>query len=270
MLTNILLVLIIYVVFVICINNMGTYEYFEPGLDEVPKIVWAYWDSDDVPDFVNLCLKNWRKLAPNYKINFLNKNNVENYIQLPKDWKLLRPYRQADIIRLLLLEKYGGIWMDASIILLKKPEKFISKNNITLFTTPNCTLSNPVFENWFISTPPNNKIIKQWAKEAIIAINNKDEYIKNSPEYSKKAVDNCTYLICHLVLKNIYEKNKDLFDGVKIYESNETAFYYHRKNNWEKLNTLLENKFDEDRLMVKFRKRDRSNLDIGKFDKKLL
>jgi len=34
--------------------------------------------------------------------------------------------------------------------------------------------------------------------------------------------------------------------------------------------TIIENKFDEDRLMVKFRKRDRSNLDIGKFDKKLL
>jgi len=193
--------------------------------DKVPKIIWTYWDTEEVPEIVKLSMKSWKKTSPNYFINLMNQKNVEEYVSLPENWKKLPPYRQSDIIRLRLLEKYGGVWIDASTILLEDLDNFISKNNLTLFITPSSSLENPVFENWFISAPPNNKVIKLWIEEVLIALSNRKEYIDKSSDYSKQSISKLYYLICHLALKNIYEKDKSLFNGAKIYDSNETAFY---------------------------------------------
>lgn len=109
--------------------------------------------------------------------------------------------------------------------------------------TPRSSLENPVFENWFISAPPNNKVIKMWIEEVLIALSSQKEYIDKSSDYSKKHIKNPYYHICHLALKNIYEKNKSLFNGAKIYVSNDTAFYYQRTT--PDLKYLFKNKFDK-------------------------
>jgi hypothetical protein len=242
------------------------YENFENN--EVPKIIWAYWDTEDIPEIVKLSIKSWKKKSPQYKINLMNQKNIETLISLPKNWKTLPPYRQSDIIRLLLLEKYGGIWMDATIILLEDLDKFISKNNITFFITPASSFENPVFENWFISAPKNNKIIKLWIQEILIALSNSKKYVNKSSDYSKQTIKKPYYHICHLVLKNIYEKNKKLFDGIKIYYSNKTAFYY--QINTPNLKYLFKNKFDKRKLMIKLTGKYRKNIDLQYFDKSLI
>src|SRR5690606_6657439 len=124
--------------------------------------------------------------------------------------------------------------------------------NITFFLTPRSTFDNFVFENWFIAAPPNNNIIKDWANETVLALSNQKYYIESSPEYNKSIIHDNNYLICHLVLKNIYERNKQRFSNVRIYESNKTAFYYHEKYQWKNLNTnLLKESFDPKKLLVK-------------------
>jgi hypothetical protein len=238
-------------------------EHFQNN--EIPKIIWAYWDTDEIPDIVKLSIQSWKKTSPQYKINFTNQKNIESIISLPENWKTLPPYRQSDIIRLLLLQKYGGVWIDASTILLENLDKFISKNNLTLFITPTSSFENPVFENWFISAPPNNKVIKLWIEEVFIALSNRKEYINNSSDYSKQTIGKLYYHICHLALKNIYERNKKLFDGAKIYDSNETAFYYQRTTS--ELKYLFKNKFDKSKLMIKLTGKHRKKIDLQYFDK---
>ena len=129
---------------------------------------------------------------------------------MPENWQNLPSYRQADVLRLKLLEKYGGIWMDASILLLDNPDNFVG-GNITLFTTPTTTNEDPVYENWFIASTAGNEIIKKWISEVLIAIQNDKEYIASSNDYNKNLVMDTTYLICHLALRNIYEKIKIYF-----------------------------------------------------------
>ena len=241
-------------------------EYFQNN--EIPKIIWAYWDTEDIPEIVKLSIQSWKKNAPRYKINLMNQKNIETLISLPKNWKTFPPYRQSDIIRLLLLEKYGGVWMDATIILLEDLDKFISKNNLTLFITPGSSFENPVFENWFISSSPNNKIIKLWIQEVLTALSNPRKYVNNSSDYSKQTIKKHYYHICHLALKNIYEKYKSLFDEIKIYNSNKTAFYYQR--NTPDMKYFFKNKFDKSKLMIKLTGKHRKEIDLQYFDKSLI
>lgn len=261
-----LLIIVMCLFIILFYFDKKTSENFEDN--EIPKIIWAYWDSDEIPEIVKLSIQSWKKTSPQYKINFMNQKNIESIISLPENWKTLPPYRQSDIIRLRLLEKYGGVWIDASTILLEDLDKFISKDNLTLFITPSSSLENPVFENWFISAPQNNKVIKLWIEEVLTALPNPKEYINKSSDYSKKYIKNPYYHICHLVLKNIYENNKKLFDGAKIYVSNDTAFYYQRTTS--DLKYLFKNKFDKSKLMIKLTGNHRKYIDLQYFDKSLI
>jgi len=256
MLIKSFLVVLLLIFFVFSFKN--TTEHFS---NNIPKIIWAYWDNPVLPEFIQICQKNWKKFARHYKIHLLHKQNIENWINMPDNWQTLPPYRQSDIIRLKLLEKYGGIWMDASIILLTNPDNFI-EGDLTLFTTPGTKLDNPVYENWFIASSKNNPIIKKWLKEVLLALKNKELYIKNSSNENKILVDNVNYLICHLCLRNIYEKNPKLFTNGKYYESKSTAFYEHYKHNWKNIGENIFKNFtiNPNRLMIKLRRRDRKNI----------
>lgn len=228
--------------------------------NNIPKIIWTYWDKEQIPEFVQICQKNWRKFAPNYKIHILHKNNVDEWVNMPSGWQILPPYRQADILRLMLLEKYGGIWMDASILLMENPDKFVG-GNLTLFMTPGTKLDNPVYENWFIASCKENPVVKKWIQEVLTAIKNPKKYIEKSNKQDVKLVKNPYYLICHLALRNVYRGNKGLFANGKYINSNTTAFYLHNQSNWKiNKNTFQNLTINPNRLMIKTRKIDRKNI----------
>lgn len=107
-----------------------------------------------------------------------------------------------------------------------------------------------------------------WIEEVLIALSNPKEYIDKSSDYSKQTISKLYYHICHLALKNIYEKNKKLFDEAKIYDSNENAFYYQRTT--PDLKYLFKNKFDKSKLMIKLTKGNRREIDLQYFDKSLV
>jgi mannosyltransferase OCH1-like enzyme len=44
--------------------------------NKVPKIIWSYWDTEEVPEIVKLSIKSWKKTSPNYKINFTNQKTI--------------------------------------------------------------------------------------------------------------------------------------------------------------------------------------------------
>ena len=90
---------------------------------ETDKIIWQYWAQgyDDVPKIVQECLESVDRFAGEYKIVRLTDDSLSNYLDLPE---FLRDKRSrmttahfSDLLRLALLKTYGGIWMDATILL---------------------------------------------------------------------------------------------------------------------------------------------------------
>ena len=59
-----------------------------------------------------------------------------------------------------------------------------------------------------------------------------------------------------------------LFDEAKIYDCNETAFYYQRTTS--DLKYLFKNKFDKSKLMIKLTGKHRRYIDLQYFDKSLI
>ena len=114
----------------------------------VPRIIWSAWlqGLGNAPEMVNVCLESHKKHLPGYEFRVLDMENYHKWVELP-DY-VLRKYQKglippasfSDMIRLAVLKKYGGVWMDATVFCsgfgndnLKKRWAHIMRSEITVF-----------------------------------------------------------------------------------------------------------------------------------------
>jgi hypothetical protein len=105
-------------------GNMHTvvYEHFTDV--EKPNI-WMYWENkkgQSRPAYLDLCLETVQNnCSADFTIHVLNEKSVLKFV--PIDFKQYESIwtipQKTDYIRLYLLNKYGGIWLDFDIIVIK-------------------------------------------------------------------------------------------------------------------------------------------------------
>lgn len=137
--------------------------------------IWCYWSQgkENIPSFQRLCIQSWfHNLSPyDFKINIIDKNSffkLQNEISIDF-FQLLSYQQQSDVVRLILLLKYGGIWLDITTLLThnlrwitdKFDEGFEQVGFYVEF--PLTHKSHYLLENWCIAVKrSNNYIIKEW------------------------------------------------------------------------------------------------------------
>ncbi len=87
------------------------------------KNIFTFWEpQENMPGYLQLCIETWKKFLPDYKINILNYRIISDYLDKDTyDFDKLKQFslpKQADAIRCALLNKFGGIWLDADTIIL--------------------------------------------------------------------------------------------------------------------------------------------------------
>jgi hypothetical protein len=129
-----------------------------------------------IQDFVKLCTSTWRQRNPNWEVRILNTTTVKEWLgpsDLPDgfDSLNLQLAHKADIIRLALLAKHGGVWLDASSILLH-PLDDLFGSNITrsIFNLPFPAVMPGLqdkrvdwryhVENWVLAAPPKDPLLE--------------------------------------------------------------------------------------------------------------
>lgn len=108
-------------------------------LENSEKIIWQYWSQglskDDVPEVVQLCFNSVDKYKGTYQVIRLCDENLSEYIELPQF--VLDKYNNgtfgkahfSDLVRLALLHVYGGVWLDATILLTAPLEDMLKNND---------------------------------------------------------------------------------------------------------------------------------------------
>ena len=120
-------------------------NYTVPEEALIPKIIWVMWWTGDYHDnpIVSVCIERIKCFAENYgyDFRFICENNIGGYIDITKIEELYRCKKiciqsLADSIRLKLLRKYGGFWMDATLFLTKEAYSFLNlvQNNQQFFS----------------------------------------------------------------------------------------------------------------------------------------
>lgn len=109
-------------------------------VDDTPvNKIWIYWHQgiDNAPELIKKCIESIRYYESDKEINILSFDNISDYVDIPERYyNLLNNGKMkiahfSDIVRLYLLEKYGGTWIDATIYLTAPLPKEIT--NSTFF-----------------------------------------------------------------------------------------------------------------------------------------
>lgn len=89
------------------------------------KIIWTLWMQgyENAPELVKCTIDSIRKFAElnGFQFILLEKDTIEKYIEFPKlikkkmDLGIIDYTKISDILRVSLLAKYGGTWVDATI-----------------------------------------------------------------------------------------------------------------------------------------------------------
>ncbi len=130
------------------------------------KIIWWCWlqGFDKAPDLVKACYNSLKENMKGYKINILTYENLNDYINIPdyimeKHKKgIITAAHFSDIIRLQVLIKYGGIWIDSTVFCTDNQMCQIMENS-KMFVYQELNNPNIVASNWLISSIANNKIL---------------------------------------------------------------------------------------------------------------
>lgn len=125
----------------------------------------------DIPAYMSSMISNLKKINKDHDVFFLDSKTVLDYIpniyNISKDMPLAN---KSDIIRLELLKRYGGIWLDSSSLVMEDLSWVHDLNSrdsgfdLIGYYRDESTIdySRPIIESWFLCAPPNNKLIIAW------------------------------------------------------------------------------------------------------------
>jgi len=261
-------VFILIFIIVCFILNLNIKELFNNNDYILPKIIWIYWDKDVLPKHIELIFNNNKTILGNeWTFNLIHESNLNTFIDIsniPKNYNLLQIQHKADYVRLKVLEKYGGIYMDASILINLKDKIYElyndtinNKYEITLFTLydkDESFIYHQYIENWFIIAPQKSKIIILWLEEYEKAINmGFEEYKKYIKDELKIKLcgniesSNC-YLTQHTALQVVLQNRINWKPNIKLLRSEETMFKLLTECNFNNdcVKTNIENKDNKD------------------------
>jgi hypothetical protein len=219
---------------------------------------------------VQKCIQSWRVQNPSFEVRIITPTNLSKYIDV--DIKRFvyndSSAHESDIVRTLILEKYGGIWSDASIYLTEPyPFPLQSQYEFVGYYIDSFTQDKeyPVLENWFFATVPHGTFMKLW-KEAILKSEEVGS-VKEALAYFKKenvntqGISSPEYLFMHVAAQYVLQKHKEVLATMRLMKAEDGPFKYISSNEW-KSHEALENlcKGNHRTGLIKFRGSERNIL----------
>jgi hypothetical protein len=201
--------------------------------------VWICWfqGMEQAPALVKRCYQSVKENMPDREIVLITSENMMDYVQFPDyiqnkiERGIIKGAHLSDLLRLELLTRYGGTWIDATVYCTGSDiPKYMLDSKLFVFQNlkpgrdGHCT----VISNWFITAYSNNKILLAVQNLLYSYWNRNDELIdyfifhvffqivieKYYEEWSDVVpFSNSTP---HILLLRLFEKyDKDVWDAVK-------------------------------------------------------
>lgn len=182
------------------------YEYFVEDIQRYnhthiysDNIYWCWLQGiNNAPDLYKATFNSVKNACLGYNLIIINQTNLNKYVKFPA--YILEKYQNkiidnthfSDLLRLELLIKYGGTWIDASVLITKYDEIFFKKDLFFFRTVNNTRISG---SNWFITAEKENAVLKT-TRDLLYEYWRKENYL-------------CDYFIFHLLFKFAFQKYID-------------------------------------------------------------
>lgn len=116
----------------------------------IPKIIHYCWvGPNSMPDIVKHCIDSWHKYMPEYEIRKWDETNIpiQQHNFMKEAYELKKWAFVSDQARYLIIQKYGGIFLDTDLELLKSIDDIMAQSDTVL------ALSKHVKKNIYFASP---------------------------------------------------------------------------------------------------------------------
>ena len=194
------------------------------GIENAPKLYQATFNS--VKNIVN---------SNNHNLIIINQTNMNHYVRFPSyilekyEKKLITDTHFSNFLRLELLIKYGGTWIDASVLMTKYEERFFRKD-LFFFN----------LSSWFITSEKGSPVLKT-TRDLLYEYWRRENYL-------------CYYFLFHESFSIAFDRYKeDYYDMPDISNRPEhyLQHYLMKKMNTKKYLKLIK-KISVHKLNIKF------------------
>ena len=207
------------------IEDIKTYNHTHIFSD---NIYWCWLQGiSNAPKLYKTTFKSVKKNCKNHNIIIINNTNLKEYIRFPSFIKEkfknnnIDKTHFSDLLRLELLIKYGGTWIDASV-LITKYNKFFFKNELFFFKS--IKITDNVGSNWFITSEKESPVLKT-TRDLLYEYWRKENYL-------------CHYFIFQKFFKFSFMKYiKDYYTNIPVHFLQK---YLNKKFNYSIYKNILE------------------------------
>jgi hypothetical protein len=228
----------------------------------IPRKIWAFWDKATLPDKVRKCIDTWYVHCPDYEITILCPETLHEYLE--EDLLTLpysnTPQRLSDFVRLHILDKFGGFWVDASTIMFQNLDYYHHKQQLSPHTTElvgyylatkTSRSEYPLIENWFFGCVQGSRFVRQWKTEfmRINQFSSALSYVANvrlcGIDIQMLAFPNY-YLSMHVAAQSVLQRHRGVMELLLLERAEDGPFKYLVPHQWKRrpaLQFLCENRF---------------------------
>jgi hypothetical protein len=180
-----------------CHVNAPRRRAIGPGMK---KIIWTCWfqGREAAPPLVRKCLRSWERNNPGWQFRCLDATSVERYVPVRQFIDLRRQSLTAaslsDIVRILLLREFGGVWVDATLFCNRPLDEWlpgVMDEGFFAFAAP---APDRPLSSWFVSSGSNNYLVSTWCRQ--------------TTEYWSKRADTDDYFWFHHLFREMCETDR--------------------------------------------------------------
>ncbi len=172
------------------------------------KIHYCWFGGNPLPKDAQRYIKSWKKYLPDYEIIEWNENNFDlDMYQFTREAYDNGKYAFiTDVVRLYVLKKYGGIYMDTDVEVLKSLDRFLTHAAFSGFE------NDSFVPTGIMASEANGK----WVNDLLAYYDNR-HFVKENGELD--TISN-TYIITQMMKQKGFRMN-NLFQEIENY----VAFY---------------------------------------------
>jgi len=166
-------VITFYIIIKQCRNNIPKVIH-KVYIEMMIKKIFIYWAQgfSNAPEVVQQCLLSWKLRNPTWVLYELDDSNIEDFIDIHESIPKIKNKKisktgYSDIIRIHLLDKYGGCWCDATTFCNYPLDEWLPDVISSGFFAFARSEPNIKTSSWFLYSDLNNYITKAWKNETV-------------------------------------------------------------------------------------------------------
>lgn len=141
--------------------------------NDFPKIIWMLWlqGFENAPEIVKKCVRTWEQANSDWRVVRLDEDKIKKYIDIRKiirkNGENVEKSDISDIVRIKLLAKYGGVWVDSTCICQRPLDTWLHKYMDSGFFAFSEPAKDREIASWFLASRKKNYLTESWRNKYV-------------------------------------------------------------------------------------------------------